>query len=98
MHVVCTQLVLSRRLQAFAIVFNRAALHAQTENLARRLGLKNVLGLLGNNKLHIVYFQSDSAMPTALARASKAMEKAEIAEQKAAAALKAVQGMGASVV
>ncbi|CAJ1383423.1 unnamed protein product [Effrenium voratum] len=35
-------------------------------------------------------------MPTALARASKAMEKAEIAEQKAAAALEAAQGSAAS--
>ena len=68
----------------FAIVFNRAALQVDTESLAERLGLQNVLGLLKNKKLHVVYFQAEAALPAALEEASKAMQKAETAEKNAA--------------
>ncbi|CAJ1388439.1 unnamed protein product [Effrenium voratum] len=67
----------------FAIVFNRAALQVDTESLADRLGLQNVLGLLKNKMLHVVYFQSEAALPAAMKMASKAMSKAEMALQLA---------------
>lgn len=76
----------------FAIVFNRAALQVDTEELAQRLDLNNVIGLLKNKKLHIVYFQSEAAVPAALSIARKAEEKAEAAEQKLNTALQQLQG------
>ncbi|CAJ1334471.1 unnamed protein product [Effrenium voratum] len=76
----------------FAIVFNRAALQVDTESLADRLGLQNVLGLLKNKMLHVVYFQSEAALPAALKMASKAQEEAVKAQQKAEMALQLARG------
>ncbi|CAJ1444249.1 unnamed protein product, partial [Effrenium voratum] len=76
----------------FAIVLNRAALQVDTESLADRLGLQNVLGLLKNKMLHVVYFQSEAALPAALKMASKAQEEAVKAQQKAEMALQLARG------
>ena len=70
---------LQPRTTGFAIVFNRAALSIDTQRLARDCQLTNVLGLLEDNKLHILYFSSDEALPAALAMATEAREKAEMA-------------------
>ena len=67
----------------YAIVYNRAALQIKTEELAGRLGLKNVEDLLKEQKLHIVYFQSEAVLPAALTRASEAKEEAREAKEKA---------------
>ena len=64
----------------FAIVFNRAALQIKTDELAVRLGLQNVSKLLEQKKLHIVYFQSESAVSAALIMAREA--KNEVRELK----------------
>ena len=71
----------------FAIGFNRAALQVDTESLADRLGLQNVLGLLKNKMLHVVYFQAEAALPAALETASKAQEEASKAQEEAVKAM-----------
>ena len=76
----------------FAIVFNRAALQVDAESLAERLGLQNVLGLLKNKMLHVVYFQAEAALPAAVETASKAQEEAVKAQQKAEMALQLARG------
>ena len=81
-------------------------MQVDTESLAERLCLQNVLDLLKNKKLHVVYFQAEAALPAALETASKAqeeaskaqeeavkaMQKAETAEKNAARALQLAQG------
>ena len=86
----------------YAIVYNRAALQIETEALARKLGLNNVLGLLEEQKLHIVYFQSQAVLPAALHKARQAADEARQATdearqatEKAEMALRMAQGMGA---
>ncbi|CAE7336804.1 unnamed protein product, partial [Symbiodinium sp. CCMP2456] len=61
----------------FAIVFNRAALSIDTQKLAGDCQLTNVLGLLENKKLHILYFSPEAALPAALARATEALRLAQ---------------------
>ena len=79
----------------YAIVYNRAALQIKTEELAGRLGLKNVEDLLKEQKLHIVYFQSEAVLPAALHKARQAADEARLATEKAETALRLAQGMGA---
>ena len=86
----------------YAIIYNRAALQIETEALARKLGLSNVLGLLEQQRLHIVYFQSEAVLPAALHKARQAADEArqaadeaKLATQKAEMALQVAQGMGA---
>ena len=71
---------------AFAIIFNRAALRIQPQELAESLGLTEVAGLLEEKKLHLVYFQSDAALPAACKIASKAKEEASKAKEEASKA------------
>ncbi|CAE7251997.1 unnamed protein product [Symbiodinium sp. CCMP2456] len=71
----------------YAIVYNRAAMQIETAKLAASLGLINVLNLLEEQKLHIVFFQPEAVLPAALRKARQAAEKAEMALQR-------VQGMG----
>ena len=79
----------------YAIVYNPAALQIKTEELAGRLGLKNVEDLLKEQKLHIVYFQSEAVLPAALHKARQAADEARLATEKAETALRLAQGMGA---
>ena len=79
----------------YAIIYNRAALQIETEALARKLGLHNVLGLLEEQKLHIVCFQSEAVLPAALHKARQAADEARQATEKAEMALQVAQGMGA---
>ena len=73
---------LDAKTTGYAIVYNRAALQIETEELARRLRLDNVLGLLAEQKLHIVYFQSEAVLPAALTMAREAKEKADKLEKR----------------
>ena len=70
----------------FAIIFNRAALQIDTKGLATQFNLRNVLQLLEEGKLHIAYFQPESAVPAALSIARDADKKAADADKKAAEA------------
>jgi len=79
----------------YAIIYNRAALQIETEALARKLGLSNVLGLLKQQRLHIVYFQSEAVLPAALHKARQAADEAKLATQKAEMALQVAQGSAA---
>ena len=78
---------LARQTTGFAIIFNRAALQIDTEGLATQFGLTNVTQLLEENKLHIAYFQAESALPAALSMARDADNKAREADNKAANAI-----------
>ena len=66
------------------------------------LAFSNVLGLLEEQKLHIVCFQSEAVLPAALHKARQAADEArqaadeaKLATEKAEMALQVAQGMGA---
>ena len=86
---------LDAKTTGYAIVSNRAALQIKTQELAQRLGLANVLGLLAEQRLHIVYFQAEAVLPAALRQARQAADEARQATEKAEMALQLAQGMGA---
>ena len=74
---------LEPRTTGFAIIFNRAALQCNVSKLAEDFKLEKFLELLSVGRLHMAYFQSDAAVPTALSMARKAEDKAREAEDKA---------------
>ena len=78
----------------FAIIFNRAALQIDTKGLATQFGLTNVTQLLEENKLHIAYFQAESALPAALRMAAEADKKAAEAKDEVRQLKDALQGEG----
>ena len=82
---------LAAQTTGFAIIFNRAALQIDMEELVRNFGLTNVRRLLQEGRLHIAYFQSEAALPAALSMARDADQKAKDADQKASEANKRVQ-------
>ena len=74
---------LTAQTTGFAIIFNRAALQMETQELAKKFRLINVCQLLQDGKLHIAYFQPEAALPGALSIARDADQKARDADQKA---------------
>jgi len=73
---------LTAQTTGFAIIFNRAALQIDTEELVRNFDLTNVRRLLQEGRLHIAYFQSEAALPAALSMARDADQKASEANKR----------------
>ena len=74
--------LLTAETTGFAIIFNRAALQIDTEELVRQFDLTNVHRLLQEGRLHIAFFQPEAALPAALSMARDADQKASEANQK----------------
>ena len=73
---------LTTQTTGFAIIFNRAALQIDTEELVRIFDLTNVRQLLQEGRLHIAYFQPEAALPAALSMARDADQKASEANKR----------------